>query len=115
MQLMEPQGKLLQMRWHRLYLAELRIVGADFQRLWCKPRDCSEMIDRCRDSCRSKSSLRGDTLTRRSSCSCIRWYLSCKLSYRDLVAMTGERGIERPTRRRAGAYGIEFRGTAFRT
>ena len=24
---------------------------------------------------------------------CVRWYLSYKLSYRDLVAMMGERGI----------------------
>jgi transposase-like protein len=25
---------------------------------------------------------------------CVRWYLSFKLSYRDLVAMMGERGID---------------------
>jgi transposase-like protein len=25
---------------------------------------------------------------------CVRWYLSLKLSYRDLVAMMGERGID---------------------
>src|SRR5450755_3700026 len=54
------------------------------------------MIDRCLDSCRcrSKSSLRGDTLTRRSW-SCAFAGISCfKLSYRDLVAMMGERRID---------------------
>ncbi len=46
------------------------------------------------DSCRSKSSLRGDTLTRRSR-SCAFAGISCfKLSYRDLVAMMGERRID---------------------
>jgi len=37
------------------------------------------MMDRCHDSYPSRS--------------CVRWYLSYKLSYRDLVAIMGERGI----------------------
>jgi transposase-like protein len=30
---------------------------------------------------------------------CVRWYISYGLSYRDLVAMMGERGSKCPTRR----------------
>ena len=35
---------------------------------------------------------------------CVRWYLSFKLSYRDLVAMMAERGIDLPTRRSCAGY-----------
>jgi hypothetical protein len=37
---------------------------------------------------------------------CVRWYLSFKLSYRDLVAMMAERGINFawPTRQLCGGY-----------
>jgi transposase-like protein len=47
-------------------------------------------MDGCRDCVGNCS--RAGTLTRRLWC-CVRWYLSFKLSYRDLVSMMNERGI----------------------
>src|SRR6516164_6163754 len=52
----------------------------------------SAMMDKCHDSFLSKSCLKVGTLTRRSWCYAS-WYLSFKLSYRDLVAIMGERAI----------------------
>ena len=37
--------------------------------------------------------FKGPHFNREIVVSCVRWYLSFKLSYRDLVAMMGERGI----------------------
>ena len=53
----------------------------------------SAIMDGCGNSYRWRSCSKVDTLTRRLSFCCVRWYLSYKLSYRDLVAMMGERGI----------------------
>ncbi len=51
------------------------------------------MMDRCPDSWRSRNCSKVGTSAKRSWFLCVRWYLSYKLSYRDLVAMMGERGI----------------------
>jgi hypothetical protein len=48
---------------------------------------------------------------------CVRWYVSLKLSYRDLVAMMGERGISLAHTRFCAGYGtiarsLQSAGTA---
>jgi len=51
------------------------------------------MMDKCPDSYLSNCCLKVVTSTGRSWCCAFGWYLSFKLSYRDLVALIGERGI----------------------
>jgi hypothetical protein len=50
------------------------------------------MMDKCPDSYLSKSCSRG-ALRREIVVLSVRWYLSFKLSYRDVIALMGERGI----------------------
>src|SRR6185295_5658894 len=52
------------------------------------------MMDRCHGSYRSTSLFKGRHFDREVVVLCVRWYLSFKLSYRDLVAMMDERDIE---------------------
>ena len=51
-------------------------------------------MDRWRDSFRWKNCSRGRHFDQEIVVLCVRWYLSFKLSYRDLVVMMGERGID---------------------
>ena len=52
------------------------------------------MMDRCSDLLRWRNCSRGRHFDQEIVVLCVRWYLSFKLSYRDLVAMMAERGID---------------------
>jgi transposase-like protein len=51
------------------------------------------MMDRCRDSYQVEELFKGRHFNQEIVVLCVRWYLSFKLSFRDLVAMMAERGI----------------------
>src|SRR6202011_3501388 len=52
------------------------------------------MMDRCHGSHQVEELSKGRHFDREIVILCVRWYLSYKLSYRDLVAMMNERGID---------------------
>jgi transposase-like protein len=61
-------------------------------RLWCKISGKAKMGE-CPDSFPVEELLAGRHFDAEIVVLCVRWYLSFKLSYRDLVSMMNERGI----------------------
>lgn len=64
------------------------------KRLWCKPADVASDDGQMPRFVSVEELFRGRHFDQEVVIMCVRWYLSFKLSYRDLVAMMGERAIE---------------------